>query len=55
MARIGQEDPMMESGRKYWLMVERGWLPNETSEYVSRIFAYQVMAENPERFGFDRP
>jgi pSer/pThr/pTyr-binding forkhead associated (FHA) protein len=55
MARIGQEDPMMESGRKYWLMVERGWLPIETSEYVSRIFAYQVMAENPERFGFDRP
>jgi pSer/pThr/pTyr-binding forkhead associated (FHA) protein/soluble lytic murein transglycosylase-like protein len=55
MARIGQEDPMMESGRKYWLMVERGWLPNETSEYVSRIFAYQVMAESPQRFGFERP
>jgi len=48
-------DPMMESSRKYWYLVEQGLLPRETSEYVARIFAAQILAEDPERFGLRRP
>jgi hypothetical protein len=48
-------DPMMESSRKYWYLVEQGLLPRETSEYVAKIFAAQILAEEPERFGLRRP
>ena len=49
------EDPMMESSRKFWYLVERGLLPPQTSEYVPRIVATQIMAEDPARFGFHPP
>lgn len=48
-------DPMMQSSRKYWYLVENGLLPRETSEYVSRIFTAYILAADPERFGFTRP
>ena len=49
------EDPMMESSRKFWYLVEHGLLPPQTSEYVPRIVATQIMAEDPARFGFRPP
>jgi hypothetical protein len=49
------DDPMMESSRKFWYLVERHLLPRETSEYVPKIFANQIVAEDPERFGLRRP
>jgi pSer/pThr/pTyr-binding forkhead associated (FHA) protein len=48
-------DPMMESSRKYWYLVENGLLPRETKDYVPKIFATQILAEDPDRFGFRRP
>jgi membrane-bound lytic murein transglycosylase D len=48
-------DPMMESSRKYWYLVENRLLPRETSEYVPKIFAAQILAEDPERFGLRSP
>jgi pSer/pThr/pTyr-binding forkhead associated (FHA) protein/soluble lytic murein transglycosylase-like protein len=48
-------DPMMEASKKYWYLVENGLIPKETSEYVAKIFANMIIAENPERFGFRRP
>ncbi|HTO92195.1 MAG TPA: FHA domain-containing protein [Candidatus Sulfotelmatobacter sp.] len=48
-------DPMMEASKKYWYLVENGLIPRETSEYVAKIFANMIIAENPERFGFKRP
>jgi pSer/pThr/pTyr-binding forkhead associated (FHA) protein len=48
-------DPMMESSKKYWYLVENGLLPKETSEYVPKIFAVRIIAEDPERFGMHRP
>jgi pSer/pThr/pTyr-binding forkhead associated (FHA) protein len=48
-------DPMMSSSRKYWYLVENGLLPRETSEYVPKIFAVRILAEDPERFGLTRP
>jgi hypothetical protein len=48
-------DPMMESSKKYWFLVEHGLLPKETSQYVPKIFAVRIIAEDPERFGFRRP
>jgi pSer/pThr/pTyr-binding forkhead associated (FHA) protein/soluble lytic murein transglycosylase-like protein len=48
-------DPMMQSSKKYWYMVENELLPRETSEYVSRIFTAYILAADPERFGFRRP
>jgi membrane-bound lytic murein transglycosylase D len=47
-------DPMMPSSKKYWWLVERKLLPRETSEYVPKIFAVRIIAEDPERFGFQR-
>jgi pSer/pThr/pTyr-binding forkhead associated (FHA) protein len=48
-------DPMMESSRKYWYMVENRMLPQETSQYVPKIVAAAILGQNPERFGFRRP
>lgn len=48
-------DPMMESSRKYWYLVEHDLIPDETSKYVPKIFAAAILAQNPERFGFQRP
>jgi len=48
-------DPMMESSKKYWYLVENGLLPKETSQYVPKIFAVRIIAEDPERFGLRRP
>jgi membrane-bound lytic murein transglycosylase D len=49
------DDPMMESSRKFWYLVENKLLPSETSRYVPRIIATQIMAEDPARFGFRLP
>jgi pSer/pThr/pTyr-binding forkhead associated (FHA) protein len=49
------DDPMMESYKKFWYMVENRMLPAETSKYVPRIVATQIMAEDPARFGFRPP
>lgn len=48
-------DPMMESSKKYWYLVEHDLIPDETSKYVPKIFAAAILAGNPERFGFERP
>jgi hypothetical protein len=48
-------DPMMSSSKKYWYLVEHDLLPEETSKYVPKIFAAAILAQNPERFGFQRP
>jgi pSer/pThr/pTyr-binding forkhead associated (FHA) protein len=48
-------DPMMEASKKYWYLAENGLIPKETGEYVAKIFANMILAENPERFGFRRP
>jgi pSer/pThr/pTyr-binding forkhead associated (FHA) protein len=48
-------DPMMESSEKFWYLVKNDLLPQETSEYVPRIFAYRILAESPGRFGLRRP
>ena len=46
------DDPMLGSTRKYWHLVERGMLPEETRMYVPKVFAVRIIAENPRRFGF---
>jgi len=48
-------DPMMPASKKYWYLAENGLIPQETSEYVARIFANMIAAEAPERFGLRRP
>ncbi len=46
------DDPMLSSMRKYWHLVERGMLTEETRMYVPKVFAIRIVAENPSRFGF---
>ncbi len=48
-------DPMLRSTRKYWYLVEHELLPEETRNYVPKIFAVRIIAEAPERFGFEVP
>jgi pSer/pThr/pTyr-binding forkhead associated (FHA) protein/soluble lytic murein transglycosylase-like protein len=55
MMQIPQQLTMMPSSKKFWYLVERGLLPDETSRYVPRVFATKIMAENPARFGLSRP
>jgi membrane-bound lytic murein transglycosylase D len=55
MMKIPQHLTMMPSSEKFWYLVEHGLLPDETSRYVPRVFATKIMAENPARFGLDRP
>ncbi len=55
LARAKQrvDDPMLAASRKYWYLVEHGLIPEETRDYVPKIFAARVIAEAPERFGFE--
>jgi len=46
------DDPMLGSTRKYWYLVERRMLTEETRMYVPKVFATRIIAENPRRFGF---
>jgi pSer/pThr/pTyr-binding forkhead associated (FHA) protein len=46
------DDPMLGSTRKYWHLVERRMLTEETRMYVPKVFAIRIIAENPARFGF---
>lgn len=46
------DDPMLGSTRKYWYLVERRMLTEETRMYVPKVFAIRIIAENPARFGF---
>lgn len=46
------DDPMLGSTRKYWYLVERRMLTEETRMYVPKVFAIRIIAENPRRFGF---
>lgn len=48
-------DPMLPATRKYWYLVEHDLLPEETRNYVPKILAVRLIAEAPERFGFDAP
>jgi len=48
-------DPLYPSSKRYWYMVEHNLLPDETSQYVPKIFAVAILASSPERFGFQRP
>jgi pSer/pThr/pTyr-binding forkhead associated (FHA) protein len=48
-------DPMLPATRKYWYLVEHNLLPRETRDYVPKIFAVRLIAEAPERFGFEVP
>ncbi|MCC6651945.1 MAG: lytic transglycosylase domain-containing protein, partial [Candidatus Eisenbacteria bacterium] len=45
-------EPMLSSTRKYWYLVENKLLPEETRNYVPKILAVRLIAESPERFGF---
>ena len=47
------QDPMLSATRKYWYLVEHNLLPEETRNYVPKIFAVRLVAEAPERFGFE--
>lgn len=46
------DDPMLRSSRKYWYLVDNHLLPEETRNYVPKIFAVRIVAEAPERFGY---
>lgn len=46
------DEPMLSATRKYWYLVERKLLPEETRNYVPKILAVRLIAESPERFGF---
>jgi soluble lytic murein transglycosylase-like protein len=48
-------DPMLSATRKFWYLSEHNLLPEETRNYVPRILAVRVIAESPERFGFEKP
>jgi pSer/pThr/pTyr-binding forkhead associated (FHA) protein len=48
-------DPMLAAHRKFWYLSEHQLLPEETRKYVPKIFAVRVVAEAPERFGFESP
>jgi membrane-bound lytic murein transglycosylase D len=37
----------------FWEMSDRGYLPNETSEFVPRFLAAVEVAKSPEEYGFD--
>jgi len=39
----------------YWEMSDRGYLPNETTEFVPRFLAAVEVAKSPEEYGFDVP
>jgi len=39
----------------FWEMSDRGYLPNETSEFVPRFLAAVEVARAPEEYGFDMP
>jgi len=39
----------------FWEMSDRGYLPNETSEFVPRFLAAVEVASAPEEYGFDVP
>jgi membrane-bound lytic murein transglycosylase D len=39
----------------YWQMIENGYLPRETSEFVPRFIAAMEIARAPHRYGFDVP
>jgi pSer/pThr/pTyr-binding forkhead associated (FHA) protein len=47
------DDPMLPATRKYWYLVEHNLLPEETRNYVPQILAVRLIAEAPERFGFE--
>lgn len=38
----------------YWEMVDRGYLPNETQQYVPRALAAMEIAASPEAYGFEK-
>lgn len=46
-------DPMLPATRKYWYLIEHNLLPEETRNYVPQILAVRLIAEAPERFGFE--
>lgn len=48
-------DPMLKGPQRFWYLVQNRLLPEETQNYVPKIFAVRVIAEAPERFGFERP
>jgi membrane-bound lytic murein transglycosylase D len=39
----------------YWEMVDRGYLPSETRQYVPRALAAMEIGTSPEEYGFERP
>ncbi len=48
-------DPMLKGPQRFWYLVQNRLLPEETQNYVPKIFAVRVIAEAPERFGFEKP
>lgn len=38
----------------YWEMIDRGFLPNETQQYVPRALAAMEIAKSPEEYGFEK-
>jgi hypothetical protein len=38
----------------YWEMVDRGYLPSETRQYVPRALAAMEIAASPEEYGFEK-
>lgn len=45
--------PENPAERNFWNLVKRYKIPNETYDYVLRIFSAAVIGENPKLFGFD--
>jgi membrane-bound lytic murein transglycosylase D len=39
----------------YWEMIDRGFLPSETRQYVPRALAAMEIAASPEQYGFEMP
>jgi membrane-bound lytic murein transglycosylase D len=44
------DDPMRN--RDFWYIYHMGYLAEETNEYIPRVIAMMIIAENPQKYGF---
>lgn len=45
------DDPMRN--RDFWYIYRMGYLAEETNEYIPRVLAMMIIAEDPQKYGFD--
>ncbi len=45
------DDPLRN--RDFWYIYKKGYLSEETKEYIPRIIALMIISENPRKYGFD--